>query len=291
MTSLNGIEVMAQHCQDTDRPQCKGNFMYRPVRWLCKRDEHEGLRKIVAYFAVFILTITIVGLFLVIPGVKEWKRQTKILDLENESTRKTHEVIKKRRKEERDAAQRQQEAHETALEATKSAHIDVMSRVRQNESLMIEEIKKHSSFDEACTLTDGLLVIKASNEHTTLAVRQNFLDCSKNSETINRAVFQEENNALMKEIGSHIKKTLYIEMFVLFKGKENNKDYYGEAYVISKQAPYGEAIETTCSSNSEIISQSEVKKIFEKILIRLECSPEWLEPLNLPQIKDIADQI
>lgn len=54
-----------------------GNFMYRPIRWGCKPGPYSTARKIISICAAILLTLTGVGLFIVIPAIKEWRRQVK----------------------------------------------------------------------------------------------------------------------------------------------------------------------------------------------------------------------
>jgi len=53
-----------------------GNFMYRPIKWIRQTDKYETLRKVLAIAITILLCCTILGLFIVIPGITEWNRQS-----------------------------------------------------------------------------------------------------------------------------------------------------------------------------------------------------------------------
>lgn len=68
----------------------EGNFMFKAIRWVNTQDEDETLRKVIAAVAAILLTASIIGLIVVVPGVIEWNRQAKIYtELSEEVQKKT----------------------------------------------------------------------------------------------------------------------------------------------------------------------------------------------------------
>lgn len=57
------------------------NFMYHPIKWGCKPGPCSSLKKVTFICTAVFLSLSGVGLFLVILGVKEWKRQVKNLTM------------------------------------------------------------------------------------------------------------------------------------------------------------------------------------------------------------------
>ena len=72
---IRGINHHSTHLYESKQ----GNFMYSPVKWFKDPGKHETLRKAIAVFMAFVLTLSVIGLFIVIPGIIEWRRQTKTL--------------------------------------------------------------------------------------------------------------------------------------------------------------------------------------------------------------------
>src|SRR5689334_14899461 len=56
----------------------EGNFMSSTIQWIREPGEYENLRKITSLILAAFLSLTIVGLIIVIPGAVEWYRQSNL---------------------------------------------------------------------------------------------------------------------------------------------------------------------------------------------------------------------
>lgn len=66
-----------------------GNFMYRPISWILEPGKYASVKKVLAVFCAVLLSTTVIGLFIVIPGIIECIRQVK-----NQSDSKTAQIAK-----------------------------------------------------------------------------------------------------------------------------------------------------------------------------------------------------
>lgn len=72
---------------NANSPAKQGNFMERPVKWIL--EPNHTLRKVLAVIAAVLLSLSVIGLGVVIPGVLEWQRQTSVTDLKTGKTSQT----------------------------------------------------------------------------------------------------------------------------------------------------------------------------------------------------------
>lgn len=75
-SKLDSNDIAPTNITTNDRT---GNFMYRPVKYLLDPNHCGTLGKTIAFVAAVFLTLTVVGLIVVIPGVIEWNRQTEAI--------------------------------------------------------------------------------------------------------------------------------------------------------------------------------------------------------------------
>lgn len=252
----------------------EGNFMRTPVRWLREPGEFASLRKVIALILVVALTITGVGLLLVVPGIKEWNRQTKLLNQARQTQKPT--VDEKKPEEETPIKGK---AVENPEHAKQKPQFDIRRQLKKTEENIIKELKKYSTLDNNSTFVNGLYVICATNEKGKAGV----LSTSKltlNEERFFQGEIRAVNDEFADQIKPKITDMLKLDVYLLFKG--NNKegtDYFGEVHVVSRKGP---AFEGNHSGSSKT-SRDSVKRDFEDTLMRLGCQLDELAPFNLPE--------
>lgn len=71
------IHGLRSNYQDFSSIAKTDSFMYRPIHWIRESGTCACLRKILAVVVAVLLSVTLVGLVIVIPGIKEYRRQDK----------------------------------------------------------------------------------------------------------------------------------------------------------------------------------------------------------------------
>jgi hypothetical protein len=91
MHSSEGISTKKSSDLSIPTEEKVGKFMFRPILWIRKADKYEILRKTTAIVLAVLLSATILGLFIVIPGIIEWDRQANV----KSKTNPVEDIIKK----------------------------------------------------------------------------------------------------------------------------------------------------------------------------------------------------
>lgn len=73
--SINKVNYLTPSCQSFYLSAKANSFMQRPIFWVRESGACAGVRKVVAVVIAVLLSMTLIGLVVVIPGIKEYGRQ------------------------------------------------------------------------------------------------------------------------------------------------------------------------------------------------------------------------